>query len=423
MIDLAKLKKDFENCSCGVKHELNVKDIRIGSKITAKTGEILRENNFPTDILFVADKNTLAVADGILPALKGFNLTKKIYENLREATVKEVNVIKELLSKVDGVISVGTGSLNDICRMAAAELDKPLCIFVSAASVAGVISYNAPPIAVHVGSTDGNFKVTYAAKTPESIIADTAILASSPTILKGAGFGDMVGKYVGLIDWQVSHLITGEYYCEKVAMLTKSATDRIMALADRVTLNDEESAAAVFEALLLTGIGMSFTKTSRPASGTEHILSHFWECKKLLDGELSDFHGRKVGVATLLIMDKYGELLKRESVKAHKEIIDWEDVYANYGELSAEVKKLNTPDTITDGINPADIEEKWGEIRKIIASVPSKEKIYSAMVKAGAATNTDMIAVSNQLKEQGLKYHPYMRRRLSLYRLSYMLED
>jgi hypothetical protein len=45
------------------------------------------------------------------------------------------------------------------------------------------------------------------------------------------------------------------------------------------------------------------------------------------------------------------------------------------------------------------------------------------MVKAGAATTTEEIAVTDELKAQGLKYHPYMRRRLSLYRLSYMLED
>ena len=55
-------------------------------------------------------------------------------------------------------------------------------------------------------------------------------------------------------------------------------------MADRVTQRDEKTAAAIFEALLLTGIAMSFTKTSRPGSGTEHILAHFWECMELLEG-------------------------------------------------------------------------------------------------------------------------------------------
>lgn len=415
MIDLNKLKKEFSNCPCGLSHDLSIKEIAIGSGIVKDTGEILSRNGFSGKLLFIADKNTLKAADGIIPALKKFTLIKRIYGDLREATVKEVESVKAELKNCDCVISVGTGSLNDIARKAAADLDKPLAIFATAPSMDGFASYNAP-------LTDGNFKITYAAKSPEVIIGDTKILAAAPAYLKSAGFGDMVGKYVGLIDWQVSHLITGEYYCEKVAALTRNATDKIMSLADRITANDEESAAAVFEALLLTGIGMSFTRTSRPASGTEHILSHFWECKKLLKGELSDFHGRKVGVATLLIMEEYGKLLKKERIKAKHELNDWKDILSHYGVLSDEVVKLNTPDTITDGISPATIEKSWDKIREIIASVPSEKEIRTGLIKAGAALDNKDIAVSDRLKEEGLKYHPYMRRRLSLYRLKNMIE-
>ena len=416
MFDLQSLKEEFENCSCGLVHELAIQDIVVGSGIVSKTGEILRKNKFGERLLLVADKNTIKAADGILDSLKGFVLEKRIYDDLREATVSEVEKIKHVLSDYDGVISVGTGSINDVCRKAAADLDKKICIFATAASMDGFASYNAP-------LTDGNFKITYSAKSPEVVIGDTKILAAAPAVLKSAGFGDMVGKYVGLIDWQVSHLITGEYYCDKVADLTRRATDKIMALADKITATDEESAEAVFEALLLTGIGMSFVKNSRPASGTEHILSHFWECKKLLEGKLSDFHGKKVGVATLLIMEQYGELLKKERIVAKKEITDWEDVYANYGALKDEVIKLNTPDTITDDIDPKKIENNWGKIREIISSVPSCEQIRNAMKLAGCAITVEDIKVSQELKEQGLKYHHYMRRRLSLRRLSNMIEQ
>ncbi len=415
MFNLEKLKKEFSNCECGMDHQLTIKDVAVGSGITARTGEILKKNGFKKKLLLVADNNTIRAADGIIEALKDFNLDIRIYENLREATVKEVKVIEELLDDNDGVISVGTGSLNDICRMAAAKTDKPICIFATAASMDGFASYNAP-------LTDGNFKITYAAKSPEVVIADTKILAAAPTELKSAGFGDMVGKYVGLIDWQVSALITGEYYCEKVANLTRMATDKIMALCDRITANDEDSAEAVLEALLLTGIGMSFTKTSRPASGTEHILSHFWECKKLLEGKISDFHGKKVGVATIMVMREYQKLYQKQSVTAHPEIIDWDDVLAHYGELKEEVIKLNTPDTITDNVNPRDIENNWQKIREIIASVPDVDTILSAMKRAGCAMTNEEIGVTDQLRDEGFKYHPYMRRRLSLLRLSKMID-
>ncbi len=414
MLDIKKLVEEFSDCPCGVKHELNIKDIVIGSGIVKDTGDILKRNGFGKKLLFVADNNTLKASQGILDSLKDFDLTMKMYDDLREATVIQVEVLKDLLKDADGVISVGTGSLNDICRKAAADMDKPLCIFATAPSMDGFASYGAP-------LTDGNFKNTYSAKSPEVIIADTKILASAPAELKSAGFGDMIGKYVGLIDWEVSHIISGEYYCEKVANLTRTATDKIMALADRITADDEESAAAVFEALLLTGIGMSFTKTSRPASGTEHIVSHYWECMKLLEGKLSDFHGKKVGVATLLIMEIYDEVIKKTSVKAHKPHVDWQDVYANYGVLQDDVKKLNSPD-IAESVNPKVIEENWERIRQIVLSVPRKDEILDAMKRAGCAITTKDIAVSDELREKGLKYHPYMRSRLSLRRVMDMID-
>jgi glycerol-1-phosphate dehydrogenase [NAD(P)+] len=415
MFDLQAIKNEFKNCPCGKEHELTIKDVVIGSGVLKDVGVILKRNGFFGKLLFVADENTLRAADGILKTLEDFELTVKMYRDLRVATMEEVGVIKSLLQNCDGVISVGTGSLNDICRAAAADLDKPLCIFGTAASMDGFASYCAP-------LTDGNFKITYPAKSPEVVIADTKILSKAPGELKGAGFGDMVGKYVGLIDWQVSALITGEYYCERVASLTRRATDKIMALADRIQKDDEESASAVFEALLLTGIAMSFVKISRPASGTEHILSHFWECKKLLKGELSDFHGKKVGVATLIIMKIYQDLYNKQTVKAHNEIIDWQDIYEHYGALKEEVIKLNTPDTITDGVLPQFIEQNWQKIRDIIASVPSYDEIYLAMKKAGCATTCEEINVDSELKEEGIKYHPFMRKRMSLRRLANMID-
>ncbi len=70
--------------------------------------------------------------------------------------------------------------------------------------------------------------------------------------MQSAGFGDMVAKYVGLVDWQISSLLTGEYYCERIASLTRSAVDELMEMADRVCVNDEETAGKIFEALLMT---------------------------------------------------------------------------------------------------------------------------------------------------------------------------
>jgi glycerol-1-phosphate dehydrogenase [NAD(P)+] len=218
MSEILDIIKSFEGqCICGIKHTTSIKDIQIGSGLVNKVGEILKNNGFPNEILLVADKNTLKASEGIIESLEGFNVSFKIYDELRVATMNEVEEIELLIKDRDiGVLSVGTGSVNDPCRLASARQDKMLCIFGTAPSMDGFASYSSPIVC------DG-FKSSYPAKSPEVIIADTKILANAPNELKSAGFGDMVSKYIGLIDWQVSHLLTNEIYCEKVAKLTKDA--------------------------------------------------------------------------------------------------------------------------------------------------------------------------------------------------------
>ena len=415
MLNFRALIDSFRDCGCGMDHRCGIHDIRIGSGLVTQVGEILRENGFPRRLLLIGDRDTLAAAAGLEESLTGFEVTRHCYDTLRVATMDDVRLVEDYLDRVDAVVAVGAGSIHDPSRLACARRNKPLCLFATAPSMDGFASYNAPIV-------DGGFKTTHAAKCPEVIIADTKILAAAPKALKSAGFGDMISKYIALIDWQVSHLVTGETYCPRVAELTRTAVDRLMTMADRVTLEDEETAAAVLESLLMTGIAMSFTRTSRPGSGTEHILAHYWECIELLEGKIPNFHGEDVGVATLLTLREYEDLAGRETVTAHPEVNDWDAIYKAYGPLAGDVRKLNTPDTITDGIDPRVIEEKWPEIRAIVRSVPDYDACYRAMKAAGCKTTIAEIGKDPAFVAESLLYHPYMRRRLSLRRVARMVD-
>ena len=321
MSEIMDIIEDFKSeCPCRKKHETAINDVRIGSGVVSDVGDILSENGFSKNILLVADKNTLKAADGIEQSLKDFNVEYKIYDNLRVATMEHVNEIEKAVAGRDiSILSVGTGSLNDICRLASARQKKRMCIFATAPSMDGFASYGAPIV-------NNGFKSTYPAKSPEVIIGDTRVLAAAPNELKSAGFGDMIAKYVGLIDWQISALLTGEYYCERIAALTRGATDELVSLADRVTINDEHTAGKIFEALLKTGIGMSFAKNSRPASGSEHIVAHLMECIELRDGIIPNFHGDDVGVCTLEMLKYYNNLAEHEVIDTKYESVDWDDV-------------------------------------------------------------------------------------------------
>lgn len=404
-------------CPCGRVHETSVKHVEIKKGIVNSVGDILLKNSFPKSILLVADKDTLNAASGITNSLKDFNVEFKVYESLRVAEMKNVNDIREIIKDRDvGVLAVGTGSIHDVCRLSSAMENKLLCVFATAPSMDGFASYSSPIV-------NNGFKISYPAKSPEVIIGDTEILAKAPVELKSAGFGDMISKYVALIDWKVSALLTGEYYCEKIASLTREATDEIFSMADKVTSSDEETAGKIMESLLKTGIGMSFSQNSRPASGAEHIVSHLIECVELREGKTPNYHGEDVGVATLEVLKLYNELAKLETIKAVKEKVNWQEVYSYYGSMQEEVRKVNEPDTIADLVSVKALEEKWELIREIIASVPSYEQCKEAMIKAGCKITIKDIGKSQKLFKECLTYSPFMRKRLTLLRIKDMIQS
>ena len=416
--DILSLIRSLEGeCDCGGVHTCSVRDIVIESGAVHRVGEVLKRNGFPHELLLVADRDTLAAAEGIIDSLDGFNVEYKIYDSIRVAEMSHVRELEDIIKDRDiGILSVGTGSVNDPCRLAAARQGKMLCLFGTAPSMDGFASYSSPIV-------DSGFKASYPAKTPEVIIGDTKILADAPVELKSAGFGDMIAKYVGLVDWQVSHILTGEVWCDKVARLTRAATDELFAMAHLVTSRDEETAGKIFESLLKTGVGMSFMQNSRPASGSEHIVAHLIECVELREGKTPNYHGDDVGVCTLEVLNLYSRLAQMEKISAHEEKIDWDDVFEYYGSMRDDVYGMNFPTSVTDGITPEMIGSKWGEIVCAIKSVPTYEECLGAMRLAGCKLTADDIGKSRRLVDDCIKYSPFMRRRMTLLRLHTMIDE
>ena len=130
-MDLEALRRKMENCPCGVKHECELKALEVAHGNLGKTGDILKKYAFPTHILMVADKNSFTVTSGLAENLLagGFSVQLRVYDDTKVATMEAVNEIKAMLKGVDGVLSVGTGSINDICRYAAFLAEKPMAIF------------------------------------------------------------------------------------------------------------------------------------------------------------------------------------------------------------------------------------------------------------------------------------------------------
>ena len=148
------------------------------------------------------------------------------------------------------------------------------------------------------------------------------------------------------------------------------------------------------------------------------MISHFWGMKKLEDGKIADYHGKKVGVATLMLVEAYRNLILRDYVSFKEDEPDWNAVYSAYGENFRDyVKEMNVP-SATEGLSPALLEENWAGICRIIdEELPTADELRSILLRAGAATEISEIDIDKELALSGLLYHPYMRHKIILSRL------
>ena len=416
-MDIQKILSDLKNCPCGQEHTFDTRVVEIAPALTARTGELLWAAGFPKKILIVSDRPAWRAADGVLSSIEraGFAVKLFLYDDMRYARVEQVCEVEALAEDVDGIVSVGSGSVNDICRVAAYRLHKEFCIFATAPSMDGFASDTAPIIA-------NNFKSTWQAKQPEIILADTEILAKAPTELKAAGFGDMVAKYIGVLEWKFVHMLVDEYYCPAVAEMTMQAVHNMTSLADRVRGEDPEAAGAIMEALVLSGLAMKLAKSSRPASGAEHTVSHYLECYKLVRGVWPEFHGKKVGVATVHINRMYHNLAKVSEIAPREDVIDMDALRQAFTvEQMAEIEKL-IPRMPMHLVKQERLREIWPQFCRLIEEfLPSDEQMCDWMRRAGAVTEWEDVHVTSDLLQAALLYHPFMRYRLMPTRLLPMM--
>ena len=417
-MQIGSLLKPLQDCACGKSHTVGIRAVEIGRGLLPAAARILSDNHFPKNILVVSGTRSFAAADGIIDILQrgGFSVRLHVFDGVHTSHQSDVDAIVSLCDGVDGLLFIGTGSLGDVCRRACYVADKEFAIFATAPSMDGFASDTAP-ITIH------NFKISLPAREPSVIIADTDILAAAPPVLRSAGFGDIMGKAIGLADWKIGHLTTGEYYCENVAALTREAYRRVCAVADRIPQADPESAGILMEALVVTGMAMKLCGSSRAAAGAEHVVSHCWEIKTLEAGRTTAYHGKKVGVAALMITRMYYDLCeKADPALFGADETDWDRVYAFYGDLFAEdVRKCNSP-SVTAETSPQILRENWDAIcSAVYDEMPSPAALEDLLRRAGAAMTPQEIDISPELCLGGLEFHPYMRRRMLLSRLVPML--
>ena len=413
-------------CECGKNHTTNLKDVEISSDALEKVPNyIIRYSHKKS--LIICDKNTYkACGEKLKQILDKSGCTNSLYILSAEDVVPNEEALGELMVAIDRdtdlIIAVGTGSINDLCKFISFKMNIEYFIVGTAPSMDGFASEGSPLIT-------NNMKTTYPTHTPQVIIGDLNILSAAPMEMITAGVGDTLGKYTCLVDWKIANIINGEYYCPVIVKMVETSLKKVVDNIKLVKTRDQNVIANIMEALILTGIAMSFAGYSRPASGSEHHLSHYWEMKFLFEGRKPVLHGTKVGIGAVASDYLYG-ILKNKKIdfdkarSAAKEFNfeTWKSkVKEAYGyaapgviKLEKEVGKNNTEKRLA---RIESIQKHWDEIIKVINTLPQVSEIERMLSELGAPINPAQVGVDDKSVYDGIIYAKELRDRYTLFQL------
>ncbi|MDN5565066.1 MAG: iron-containing alcohol dehydrogenase, partial [Luteococcus sp.] len=167
----------------------DTKAIIAGSGVVTQTGQVLRDCFGTQRAIVIADENTWAVAgQAVSDSLSAagveqaepyvFPGTPTLY-----AGYENVEILREHLRGIDAVaVSIASGTLNDLTKLASGELERPYMNVCTAASMDGYAAFGA-------SITRDGFKITRNCPAPTALVADLDIMGAAPQRLTATGFG------------------------------------------------------------------------------------------------------------------------------------------------------------------------------------------------------------------------------------------
>lgn len=284
----------------------------IGTGTLAQVNQLLRQHFGERPAVVVADENTFAVAGrSVNEYLRAggnalaepiiFPGTPTLY-----ADFENVLKLEQQLAVLQATpVVVGSGTLNDITKLAAHRVGRQYLCVGTAASMDGYTSFGA-------AITRDGFKQTMACPAPRVVLADLDVLASAPAQMNATGYGDLLGKITAGADWLLADALDIEAIDQRAWPLVQDSLRQWTGRPDLLRAGDRQTIAFLFEGLIMTGIAMQISISSRPASGSEHRFSHLWEMQALGHGHTVIPHGFKVGIGTLAAAALYERVLARD---------------------------------------------------------------------------------------------------------------
>ncbi len=416
-------------CDCGREHEVPIRRALVGQGVLEKLPALMKELGLTGKGFLLADERTCAVAGesvAVLCEQAGYSLERHILEGHPHADDTSAEAVSRMVNpSCRFLITCGSGTITDLGKWAAYEKKIPLLVVATAPSMNGYASGI-------VALTCGGLKTTQPVKPAIAVVADIDILSHAPIELIRAGLGDVVSKAVCNADWKLSSILRGEHFCKKPFELIKDLEGLYLRDAALIGKQDPKAITSLTEALIYSGVSMVLAGSSSPASGGEHLISHFLDMRSLEEGRESDFHGAQVGVATIATARLYERLLsmKVSDLDSSSFATAWERSERALTKCASLFKKA-AGSVIAEYNKKRETREKfeadllaitgrWEEIQEAVRPfLMPAEKIETALRAAGAKSRYSELGVATKEFRETLELAMCIRNRYSALDLAF----
>ncbi|WP_461790923.1 sn-glycerol-1-phosphate dehydrogenase [Pedobacter sp.] len=382
------------------------------------------------------NKAAIIIADATTFHLLGKSISKQFESNGVEqftpyifqdpeiyAEYKYVQELVDVLKQHDAIpIAVGSGTINDLTKLAAHLTNRPYICIATAASMDGYTAFGA-------SITANGAKQTFNCPAPQACIADINILSHAPSEMTAAGYADLFAKITAGADWILANALGVEPIDTTAWSIVQDGLREALSNPDGTKNGEAQAINQLTEGLMLGGFAMQWSKSSRPASGAEHQFSHLWNMEHHLNNGRHISHGFQVSIGTLAITALYDlvintdfseldidatlkqwpnlEQLQKEALTIFKDT-DFPEIglqettakYSNHQELALQLQKLK---------------DNWPQIRQqltkqIVPYTEAKKKLAAV----GAPTEPEQIGISRQKLKDTFVRAQYIRRRFTV---------
>ncbi len=267
--------------------------VEIAESLAGREAELVEQLDLGGRLAVVSDANTHnALGARVVQALAGrVAVTEIRLPGRPHADAANVEAIRRESSDCEALIAVGAGTINDLCKYAAARDGKDYAVFGTAPSMNGYTSVNA---AITV---DGH-KKSLPAVAAAGVFLDLDVLAKAPPRMIRSGLGDSLCRSTAQADWLLAHLLLDRPYRRAPFALLEDDEADLFANSGALLRGDLDAMGALARTLVLSGFGMTLCGGSCPASQGEHLISHYAEMMAPTDWP-ETFHGEQIGVTTL----------------------------------------------------------------------------------------------------------------------------